>query len=203
MANPTCTRPPAGWCCTRAAGHAGPCAAWPEGSAALPVGTATPAPTRPDLLDTSGAPAAAEPAANASNLVPGQMHCARCKFQLTRTILYLGNGAVGAGDSKTERCPNGCGPLWPVTWEQAARDAWATCETLFERAKAAEDALAAVNPPRLAPPSPAQMEPSALHTFYGVSTDAELIAAQARHIEKLQAKLPGAPSFAPMRVREG
>lgn len=84
-----------------------------------------------------------------TDLVPGQMHCARCKFQLTRTTLYLGNGTVGAGDSKTEPCPNGCGPLWPVTWEQAAREAWATCETMFERAKAAEDALAAVNPPRL------------------------------------------------------
>jgi hypothetical protein len=90
----------------------------------------------------------------ASNLVPGQMHCARCKFQLIRTNLYVNSGTVGAGDSKTEPCPNGCGPLWPVTWEQAAREAWATCETLFERAKAAEDALAAVNPPRLAATRP-------------------------------------------------
>lgn len=39
--------------------------------------------------------------------------------------------------------------------------------------------------------------------FYGVSTDAELISAQARHIEKLQAKLSPTPSFAPQRVREG
>lgn len=39
--------------------------------------------------------------------------------------------------------------------------------------------------------------------FYGVTTDAELIAAQARHIERLQAKLPQTPSFAPQRVREG
>ena len=38
---------------------------------------------------------------------------------------------------------------------------------------------------------------------YGVSTDAELISAQARHIEKLQAKLSPTPSFAPQRVREG
>lgn len=39
--------------------------------------------------------------------------------------------------------------------------------------------------------------------FYGVTTDAELIAAQARHIERLQAKLPQTQSFAPQRVREG
>lgn len=39
--------------------------------------------------------------------------------------------------------------------------------------------------------------------FYSVTTDAELIAAQAAHIEKLQAKLQQPPSFAPQRVREG
>lgn len=42
-----------------------------------------------------------------------------------------------------------------------------------------------------------------LFKFYGVTNDAELIAAQAAHIERLQAKLPQAPSFAPQRVREG
>jgi len=30
MADTTCTRPPAGWHCTRAAGHEGPCAAAPK-----------------------------------------------------------------------------------------------------------------------------------------------------------------------------
>ena len=39
--------------------------------------------------------------------------------------------------------------------------------------------------------------------FYGATTDAELIAAQAAHIEKLQANLTKTPSFAPQRVREG
>lgn len=96
----------------------------------------------------------------AGNLVPGQMHCARCKFQLTRVNLYVGNGSVGAGDSKTEPCPNGCGPLWPVTWEQAARDAWAAGEALFERAKEAEDALAAVSPPRLVSTAPKVTTPT-------------------------------------------
>lgn len=49
----------------------------------------------------------------------------------------------------------------------------------------------------------AEEEHSQLRKFYGVSTDAELIAAQARHIEKLQAKLPPTPSLASQRVREG
>ena len=42
-----------------------------------------------------------------------------------------------------------------------------------------------------------------LELWRGVTNDAELIAAQARHIEKLQAKLPPTPSLAPQRVREG
>ena len=49
----------------------------------------------------------------------------------------------------------------------------------------------------------AQTADSQLLQFYGVTTDAELIAAQAAHIEKLQAKLTKTPSFAPQRVREG
>ena len=38
--------------------------------------------------------------------------------------------------------------------------------------------------------------------FYGVVTATELISAQAQHIERLQAKLPAAPSFGPARARE-
>lgn len=42
-----------------------------------------------------------------------------------------------------------------------------------------------------------------LYKFYGVETDAALIAAQQRHIEKLQARIGAAPSLAPQRPREG
>ncbi|MBA0419527.1 hypothetical protein D7Y22_00935 [Stenotrophomonas maltophilia] len=65
-----------------------------------------------------------------SDLVPGIVRCAKCTFQLHRTNLYLQSGTVGAGDSKTEPCPNGCGPLWPVTWETWAREGWAEAERL-------------------------------------------------------------------------
>ena len=47
--------------------------------------------------------------------------------------------------------------------------------------------------------APAQTADSQLLQFYGVTTDAELITAQAAHIEKLQAKLTKTPSFAPQR----
>ena len=81
-----------------------------------------------------------------ADVVPGVMRCARCKFRLQRVNLYVNVGTVGAGDNNTEPCPNGCGPLWPVTWEQEAREGYKTAEDLFERAKSAEDALAARKP---------------------------------------------------------
>jgi len=55
-----------------------------------------------------------------SNVVPGNVRCAKCKFILTRTNLYMRDGITGPGDNKTEPCPNGCGPLWPMTWQQLA-----------------------------------------------------------------------------------
>lgn len=72
----------------------------------------------------------------AENLVPGVMRCAKCEFQLVRTNLYVNSGTTGPGDSKTEPCPNGCGPLWPVTWKQWAEEAQKTAERFFEEAKA-------------------------------------------------------------------
>ena len=74
----------------------------------------------------------------AADLVPGVMHCAKCKFKLIRSNLNVRAGTITAGDSKTEPCPNGCGPLWPVTWEQEARAAYATTEDLFNQLQAAE-----------------------------------------------------------------
>ena len=72
-----------------------------------------------------------------SDLVPGVMHCAKCKFQLNRVTLCVSDGNAYAGDNKTEPCPNGCGPLWPVTWEQEARNCWKTLEEMHERLQAA------------------------------------------------------------------
>mgnify|MGYP004351664545 FL=1 len=75
-----------------------------------------------------------------ADLVPGIVRCAKCAFQLARTTLYMGSGTVGAGDSKTEPCPNGCGPLWPVTWETWAREGWAEAERLHMEKAAAPPA---------------------------------------------------------------
>ena len=81
-----------------------------------------------------------------SDLVPGVMHCAKCKFQLNRVTLCVSDGNAYAGDNKTEPCPNGCGPLWPVTWEQEARNCWKTLEEMHERLQAAPAAGAVAGP---------------------------------------------------------
>ncbi len=73
-----------------------------------------------------------------TDLVPGVMRCAKCEFQLVRKVLAVNMGDVFAGDSKTEPCPNGCGPLWPVTWKQYAEQAMDAAESLADRAFAAE-----------------------------------------------------------------
>lgn len=74
--------------------------------------------------------------------VPGVMRCAKCSFQLHRTNLYMVNGTTGPGTSETEPCPNGCGPLWPVTWEQYAREACETAERFFDEAQTYRKAAA-------------------------------------------------------------
>jgi hypothetical protein len=70
--------------------------------------------------------------ANRKLLAPGEMYCAKCNYAEIRTSLYIRNGTTGPGNSTTGSCPNGCGPLWPVTWEKSARDSWARCEAIFE-----------------------------------------------------------------------
>lgn len=53
-------------------------------------------------------------------IAPGIMRCAGCGFVLTKNNINMAAGTITAGDSKTEPCPNGCGPLWPVTWKEQA-----------------------------------------------------------------------------------
>lgn len=74
-------------------------------------------------------------------VVPGKIRCAKCNFALVRTNLYMQSGTTGPGNNETEPCPNGCGPLWPVTWEQEAREAYAVVERYFDEAQALRRAV--------------------------------------------------------------
>lgn len=64
-------------------------------------------------------------------------------------------------------------------------------------------ALASAARPAAAPAAVAGPSDPQLLKFYGVATDSELIAAQAAHIERLQAKRHQTPTLAPQRAREG
>jgi hypothetical protein len=70
---------------------------------------------------------------------PGVMRCAKCGFGLLRNNLNVGSGTVSAGDNKTEPCPNGCGPLWPVTWKEYAQQGDEAYEFIVQRMIKAED----------------------------------------------------------------
>jgi len=72
---------------------------------------------------------------SAHDFVPGAMHCAKCNFRLQRNNLYYQTGNIGPGDNKTEPCPNGCGPLWPVTWKMDALEGDKVIERLMEENK--------------------------------------------------------------------
>lgn len=85
---------------------------------------------------------AALSAANERLLVPGVLRCAKCSFQLAKTNLYMASGTTGPGDNKTEPCPNGCGPLWPVTWEQWSREIGVQLDRYFDEAKELREKLA-------------------------------------------------------------
>lgn len=67
----------------------------------------------------------------AASFVPGKMYCVKCVFTLERRTFYVLSGTmVATPGNEPEACPNGCGPLWPVTREQEARDCWAHIEDL-------------------------------------------------------------------------
>lgn len=86
--------------------------------------------------------------------VPNMLRCAKCNFELERFTMNANTGAVGIGTNAPDRCPNGCGPLWRVTWEQEARYLGQRMNEWAERAIAAEKKLAAIGPPVLVTSAP-------------------------------------------------
>lgn len=75
-------------------------------------------------------------------IAPGIMRCAGCGFVLTKNSINMVAGTITAGDSKTEPCPNGCGPLWPVTWKEQAIEMRDSSEQWFEELQEARKRIA-------------------------------------------------------------
>lgn len=69
--------------------------------------------------------------------------------------------------------------------------------------QSAKDMLSELNSLVFVPSVEGMLDVSMLASFYGASSMYQLVAAQARHIERLQAKLPPPGPAFPGRVREG
>ena len=72
-----------------------------------------------------------------STTVPGVLTCAKCSFRLVKTTLNVVDGNAYANNDP-DSCPNCHVPMWRVSWEQEAREAYAVVEKQVERAVAAE-----------------------------------------------------------------
>ncbi len=53
--------------------------------------------------------------------VPGQLRCKKCGCSVVSRILSMKSGTVGI-DSKPKDCPNGCGPMWKISWPDHFKD---------------------------------------------------------------------------------
>jgi len=53
--------------------------------------------------------------------VPGSFYCPKCKFILTKSVLYVRSGTIGVDRHCDEKCPNDGTPMEPVTWESDAK----------------------------------------------------------------------------------
>jgi len=53
--------------------------------------------------------------------VPGQLRCKKCGCSVIKQTLYMKSGSVGV-DRSPDDCPNGCGPMWRISWPDHIRD---------------------------------------------------------------------------------
>lgn len=72
--------------------------------------------------------------------VPGVLRCAKCEFRLVKTTLNIANGTASA-NNEPDTCPNCNVPMWRLSWEDEAREAYKVAESQMDRAIAAEQKL--------------------------------------------------------------
>lgn len=79
--------------------------------------------------------------AEADRYVPGVWRCPACTFQLTRSVLYVKSGTVGADIGPLiQHCPNDEVAMERVTWKEYAKNIATVCEQQIKRAYDAEQA---------------------------------------------------------------
>ncbi|HEX6941148.1 MAG TPA: hypothetical protein VF158_17225, partial [Longimicrobiales bacterium] len=62
-------------------------------------------------------------------VIPGVFRCAKCGLVLNAVALNAQDGTT-APDTNPQRCPNGCGPMWPETYKAAYHDLMKQCEAM-------------------------------------------------------------------------
>jgi hypothetical protein len=70
--------------------------------------------------------------------VPGVRRCAKCSLRLVTTTLHVADGSMSANNAPQD-CPNGCGPLWPVTEREAGNELCERLDAAELRASKAEE----------------------------------------------------------------
>lgn len=70
---------------------------------------------------------------------PGVLRCAKCDFRLIKTTL---TPAGAFANEEPDSCPNCNVPMWRVTWQDEAHEAYRVAESQMERALGAEKKLA-------------------------------------------------------------
>lgn len=83
-------------------------------------------------------------AAEALVYVPGLRKCAKCGCQVTSNHLNYPAGTITA-NNEPQDCPNGCGPMWPVTERQAGND---LCERIGQLQEARDSCRHTANAER-------------------------------------------------------
>lgn len=72
-------------------------------------------------------------------LAPGVLRCAKCDFRLIKTTL---TPAGAFANNTPDTCPNCNVPMWRISWEDEAKEAFRVAESQMNRALEAEAQLA-------------------------------------------------------------
>jgi len=75
-------------------------------------------------------------------MIPGEQRCVTCGFELHKLVVRAADGAIGVNAATPlEECPNGCGYLVGVTYEQGWREMVRAAEAATVAREKAETAL--------------------------------------------------------------
>ena len=109
------------------------------------------------MMDADDAQALAHEFKRMQGLIycPGVLRCAKCDFRLIKTTL---TPAGAFANEEPDRCPNCNVPMWRVTWQDEAKEAYKVAESQMGRALEAEQKLAALSPSKAVEPAPEQGE---------------------------------------------